>query len=107
MKARRVIVIVLVAALFTVCTAEPVKLPLRTIADAPLTGRATRLDYQSFDSQSGRLYIAHLGDDMMTVFDTNTGKVVGDVKDLKHVHGVLAVPELHRVYASATGTNEL
>jgi YVTN family beta-propeller protein len=48
-----------------------------------------------------------MGDDMMTVFDTNTGKVVGDVKDLKRVHGVLAVPELHRVYASATGTNEL
>jgi DNA-binding beta-propeller fold protein YncE len=73
----------------------------------PLTGRATRLDYQSFDPQTGRLYIAHLGDDMMTVFDANAGRVVGDVKDLKRVHGVLAVPELHRVYASATGTNEL
>jgi YVTN family beta-propeller protein len=73
----------------------------------PLTGRATRLDYQSFDEQSGRLYIAHLGDDMMTVFDTNIGKVVVDVKDLKRVHGMLAVPELRRVYASATGTNEL
>jgi YVTN family beta-propeller protein len=107
MKAQRVIVIVLVAALFTVCTAEPVKLPFRTVTDVPLTGRATRLDYQSFDEQSGRLYIAHLGDDMMTVFDANTGKVVGDVKDIKRVHGVLAVPELHRVYASATGTNEL
>lgn len=44
---------------------------------------------------------------MMTVFDTNTGKVVGDMKDLKRVHGVLGVPQLHRVYASATGTNEL
>ncbi len=43
----------------------------------------------------------------MTVFDVSTGKVVGDVKGLKHVHGVLAVPDLHRVYASATGTNEL
>lgn len=83
------------------------KLPLRLVQDVPLTGKATRLDYQSFDAASGRLYIAHLGDDMMTVFDTKTQKVVGDVKELKHVHGVLAVPELHRVYASATGTNEL
>src|SRR5215210_4085396 len=107
MKAPRVAVAVLAAALFAVCTAQTAKLPLRAVGDAPLTGRATRLDYQSFDAQSGRLYIAHLGDDMMTVFDTNTGKVVGDVKDLKRVHGVLAVPELHRVYASATGTNEL
>ena len=44
---------------------------------------------------------------MMTVFDVKTQKIVGDVKDLKNVHGVLAVPELHRVYASATGSNEL
>ena len=82
-------------------------LPLRVIADVPLTGGTTRLDYQSLDSASGRLYIAHLGSDLMTVFDVNKQVIVGDVKDLKHVHGVLAVPELHRVYASATGTNEL
>src|SRR5260221_4982529 len=43
----------------------------------------------------------------MTVFDVNKQTMVGDVKDLRRVHGVLAVPELHRVYASATGTNEL
>ena len=82
-------------------------LPLRTLIDVPLTGGTTRLDYQSLDSVSGRLYIAHLGSDLMTVFDINKQTLVGDVKDLKRVHGVLAVPELHRVYASATGTNEL
>src|SRR5437763_11728546 len=107
MKASRLAAVLLIVVLFSVCSAQLVKLPLRTVNDVPLTGRATRLDYQSFDPQSGRLYIAHLADDMMTVFDTNSGKVVGDVKDLKRVHGVLAVPELHRVYASATGTNEL
>src|SRR5712671_2194649 len=84
-----------------------VNIPLRTLIDVPLTGGATRLDYQSLDSASGRLYIAHLGSDLMTVFDVNKQTIVGDVKDLKRVHGVLAVPELHRVYASATGTNEL
>jgi YVTN family beta-propeller protein len=82
-------------------------LPLRTLSDVPLTGGATRLDYQSLDSDGGRLYIAHLGSDLMTVFDVSKQKIVGDVRDLKRVHGVLAVPELHRVYASATGTNEL
>ncbi len=82
-------------------------LPLRTLSDVPLTGGATRLDYQNVDSENGRLYIAHLGSDLMTVFDVNNQKMVGDVKGLKRVHGVLAVPELHRVYASATGTNEL
>src|SRR2546425_46356 len=82
-------------------------LPLRVLNDIPLTGGTTRLDYQSLDSGSGRLYIAHLGSDLMTVFDVNKQTVVGDVKDLKKVHGVLAVPELHRIYASATGSNEL
>ena len=107
MRVRQLTASVVAAVSFTVCTAQNAKLPLRTVADVPLTGRATRLDYQSFDPQSGRLYVAHLGDDMVTVFDTNVGKVVGDVTDLKSVHGVLAVPELRRVYASATGTNEL
>jgi YVTN family beta-propeller protein len=87
--------------------AQQIKLPLRTEADVPLTGNASRFDYQSFDAQNGRLYIAHLGDSMLTVVDTKMNKVVGDVRDLKHVHGVLAVPELHRIYASATGTDEL
>src|SRR4029453_19230629 len=82
-------------------------LPLRVLADIPLTSGATRFDYQSLDSSRGRLYIAHLGSDLMTVFDVNNQTVVGDVKDLKRVHGVVGVPELHRVYASATGTNEL
>ena len=81
--------------------------PLKVVIDVPLTGGPTRLDYQSLDSANGRLYIAHLGSDLMTVFDVNKQSVVGDVKDLKKVHGVLAVPELHRIYASATGTNEL
>src|SRR5260370_4446142 len=88
-------------------TSPPGSLPLRTLTDIPLTGGTTRLDYQSLDSASGRLYIAHLGCDLITVCDVNKQTIIRDVKDLKRVHGVLAVPELHRVYASATGTNEL
>lgn len=82
-------------------------LPLRTLRDVPLSGGATRFDYQSFDSNSARLYIAHLGDGVLTVFDANKETVVGDIKDLPRVHGVIAVPEFHRIYASATGSNEL
>ena len=82
-------------------------LPLRTLVDIPLTGGATRFDYQSLDAGQNRLYIAHLGSDLMTVVDTDKQTIVGDVHDLKRVHGVLAVPQLHRIYASATGTNEL
>jgi DNA-binding beta-propeller fold protein YncE len=83
------------------------KLPLRTLRDVTLSGGATRFDYQSFDPNTGRLYIAHLGDGTMVVFDTNKETQAGEVKNLSRVHGILAVPELHRVFASATGTNEL
>jgi len=82
-------------------------LPLRTLRDVPLSGGATRFDYQSFDPNIGRLYIAHLGDGALTVFDTNKELVVGDVRDLPRVHGLIAVPDVHRIYASATGSNEL
>ncbi|HVS82965.1 MAG TPA: YncE family protein [Pyrinomonadaceae bacterium] len=82
-------------------------LALRTVRDVPLSGGATRFDYQSFDPNTGRLYIAHLGDGTMAVFDTNKETQVDEVTNLPRVHGILAVPELHRVYASATGSNEL
>jgi YVTN family beta-propeller protein len=82
-------------------------LPLRTLRDVPLSGGASRFDYQSFDPNSGRLYIAHLGDGLLTVFDASNEIVIGDVHGLARVHGVIVVPELHRIYASATGSNEL
>ena len=82
-------------------------LPLRTLRDVPLSGTASRFDYQTFDPNTGRLYIAHLGDGILTVFDASKETVVGDVRDLPRVHGVIAIPELHRIYASATGSNEL
>lgn len=82
-------------------------LPLVTVADAPLSGGTTRWDYASLDPVAHRLYLAHLGDSVVTVFDTQTQKVVADVTNVSHVHGVLYVQELGRVYASATGTNEV
>jgi YVTN family beta-propeller protein len=91
----------------SLASAKVANLPLRTLRDVPLTGGATRFDYQSFDPNTERLYIAHLGDGALTVFDAVKETVIGDVKDLPRVHGVIAVPELHRIYASATGSNEL
>src|SRR5215469_3739488 len=83
------------------------RLPLEKVADVPLAGSATRFDYQTVDENLGRLYIAHLGANRLTVFDTKNRQIIFEVADLKSVHGVVAAPELHRVYATATGTNEL
>ncbi|SPB14899.1 PE-PGRS family protein PE_PGRS18 [Caballeronia novacaledonica] len=80
---------------------------LRHVADVPLPGRATRFDYESADPARGLLFIAHLGDSEVLVFDTNADRVIATVPGVADVHGVLVVPELGRVFASATGTNEV
>lgn len=82
-------------------------LPLQSVKDVSLTGNTTRLDYESYDSRKGLLFLAHLGDSMVTIFDTSADKVVTDIHNVGHVHGVLVVPELGRVYASATQTDEV
>ncbi len=80
---------------------------LQTVADVPLPGSASRFDYQSFDSTTGRLYIAHMGAGEVDVFDTASQTVVGTVTDLPTVTGVLVVPDLKRVYAAVAGSHEV
>ncbi|MGU7779323.1 hypothetical protein [Burkholderia sp. PU8-34] len=86
---------------------SPGSLPLKHVADIPLPGRPTRLDYASLDTIRNLLFIAHLGDGEVIVFDTRASRVIARIADVPSVHGVLAVPELSRVYASATGTDEI
>jgi DNA-binding beta-propeller fold protein YncE len=82
-------------------------LRLKTLVDVPLGGRATRLDYASVDAGRGLLFIAHLGDGEVIVVDTESHRLIKTIGNVAQVHGVLAIPELGRVYASATGTNEV
>lgn len=82
-------------------------LPLAHVADIPLPGRTSRLDYASYDPDRRLLFIAHLGDSEVVVVDTNASRVVARIPGVSSVHGVLAIPELSRVYASATGTDEI
>jgi YVTN family beta-propeller protein len=81
--------------------------PLEKVADVTLGGRATRLDYASLDPDRHVLFIAHLGDSEVIAFDVQTSRVIGRVPGVSSVHGVLAIPELNRVYATATGTSEV
>ncbi|CAN7805399.1 YncE family protein [Paraburkholderia hospita] len=82
-------------------------LPLTHVADIPLPGRASRLDYESYDPGRHLLFIAHLGDSEVIVFDTQDSRVVARIGNVAAVHGVLVASEQSRVYASATGTNEV
>ncbi|HEX9106576.1 MAG TPA: YncE family protein, partial [Longimicrobiales bacterium] len=66
-------------------------------------GPAVRFDYQAVDTVGGRLYAAHMNAGTLLVFDTRNRRVVADLPGFPSVHGVLAVPSLGKVFASATG----
>ncbi len=87
--------------------ARPRPIPLRLIRDVPLPGHPTRFDYESYDPRTGLLFIAHLGDSQVLVYNTRIQKLTGIIPHISDVHGVLAVPALGRVYASATGRNQV
>src|SRR5215472_6419906 len=80
---------------------------LQRVADVPLGGNTTRMDYASIDPERHVLFIAHLGDSAVIAFDTQAQRVVARIANVSKVHGVLAIPELGAVYATATGTNEV
>ena len=101
----RVVTAVCVSFLFFAAGGQPIGPTL--VRDIPLVGNATRLDYQSIDPERNLLFIAHLGDSQVVVFDTSRRRTVTTIPNVARVHGVLVVPELRRVYASATGTDEV
>jgi len=82
-------------------------LPLRTVGEVALPGDGSRFDYASLDADRGLLFIAHLGASEVIEVDVRAHKVVRTIGNLPSVHGVLVVPALHRVYATATGSNQV
>ncbi len=80
---------------------------LTLVKDFLLPGGATRLDYQSLDEGKSLLFIAHLGDNSVSVFNVKSSVVVKNIPGVPKPHGILAVPSLNKVYISGTGSNEL
>jgi DNA-binding beta-propeller fold protein YncE len=82
-------------------------LPLQPVGEVVLPGDGSRFDYASLDSARGLLFIAHLGASEVVEVDVHANAVVRTIPNVSQVHGVLVVPELHRVYATATGDNHM
>src|SRR5262245_41366829 len=83
------------------------ELPLRQVSETALTGGPVRFDYTALDAGRERLFIAHMGAGELIDVDVHAHTVVRTVPDLPDVHGVIIVPDKHRVYATATGNNQL
>ena len=71
--------------------------------DYALGASVDRTDYESVDPIARRLYIAKMGGGQLLVFDIERNKLVAQLDGFPKVTGVLAVPELHKVYASVPG----
>jgi DNA-binding beta-propeller fold protein YncE len=80
---------------------------LRTVGEISLPGAAVRFDYQHLDTLSNRLYIAHMDADQLVVVDIRKRTVIANLDGFERVHGVIAAPDVGRVYASVTGRHEL
>jgi YVTN family beta-propeller protein len=73
------------------------------IADVPLGERTSRFDYLSLDPVTGRLFMSEMGSAKLLVFDIARQALIAQLANFPKVTGVLAVPELHKVFASVPG----
>jgi DNA-binding beta-propeller fold protein YncE len=103
MTMRSIAALMLCLPLFAIAARQP----LKRVTDIALPGSASRFDYASIDPDTHRLFVAHLGEGKVAVVDIDRGKSIGEIPGIGKVHGVLAVPGLGLVFASATATNEV
>lgn len=80
---------------------------LEKVVDVPLPGHASRFDYQSFDPTTRLLYLTHMGDGKLVVFDTAHRRVAAHLPGFPTATGILVVPELDRVFVSVVGRHEV
>ena len=81
-------------------------LPLRQVARVPLSGPPVRFDYTSIDPTTHTLWISHMDASQLIAFDVKTRSITKTIP-APGVHGVIAVPQTGRVYASATNAREV
>lgn len=81
-------------------------LPLRTVARVPLGGPAVRFDYTSIDPTTHTLWISHMDAGRLLGFDLVHRRITKTIA-APGVHGVIAVPQIGRVYASATNARQV
>ena len=80
---------------------------LQVVAEHRLPGQTSRFDYQSLDERRHLLFIANLGANQIDVIYTRGPRLVRTIGGIASPHGILVVPQLGRVFVSATGSRQL
>jgi hypothetical protein len=94
------------ALLAVLAVATSAALPLHEVARVPLSGPPVRFDYTSVDPSTHTLWISHMDASQLLAFDLAHRRITKTIA-APGVHGVIAVPQLGRVYASATNAHEM
>jgi len=103
MKATSLIAVAAALALAPAAPTQTSSLPLRKVATVALPGPSSRFDYTSVDPTTN---IAHMNAGQLLAFDLRRRRVFRTIA-APGVHGVLAVPQLERVFASATDAHQV
>jgi DNA-binding beta-propeller fold protein YncE len=106
MNARRLLGAIALGLVLPVVAHAASPLHLRAVARVSLSGPAVRFDYTSFDPSTHLLWISHMDASQLLAFEVRTRKIVKTIS-APGVHGVIAVPQLGRVFASATNAREV
>jgi DNA-binding beta-propeller fold protein YncE len=77
------------------------------VGDLLLPGPPVRFEGVSLDTGTNRLFLAHADANQLVVVDVQNRVVVGTINDVQRPVGLIASPELERVYAGATGHGEI
>jgi YVTN family beta-propeller protein len=102
-----IVTVVLIASLWIASgQSQPVLRLQNTIA---LPGVQGRIDHMSFDSRTGRLFVAALGNNTVEVVDVNQGKRIARIPGLHEPQGVSYLPDVNRLFVANgdTGSVEL
>ena len=75
--------------------------------DFPLGAGTNRIDYQSLDAASHRLYIAKMGAGELVAFDVKKDRMLAELAGFPKATGVLVVPKIHRLYVSVPGAGPI
>ena len=107
---RCVVSLIAAAVIASIATASSAhtdgSLPLRPVARIALSGPAVRFDYTSIDPTTHTLWISHMDASQLLTFDVVHRRIIRTIS-APGVHGVIAVPQIGRVYASATNAREV
>src|SRR5437016_7408106 len=106
-RTRSILLAALLAGLFLpggcLAAGGPFKRLFSQAGEYSLGASVNRTDYESIDASARRLYIAKMGGGQLLVFDLERNRLAAQLDGFPKISGVLAVPEIHKIYASVPG----